>query len=394
MIRLWISGIITLMLFYKTLSMTDYVKSISLIYVIFILLILSVGLFKKITLKVNYKLIILMFIFIIFGAIASLINQDINVILRTLMFFIMFISLGIMVPSYYQDETEKAVIKIVFISQVPILIIPILMDGGIDRIPYRGIFINPNSLGLITVTVLSAVLAIFFNKIENISNNEYKGKTKFHLLFYIIIISLLLLLITFTSSRTSFVTAIVAILFGFCLYSIHLFKKNILGNFLIRSIIIIPISLLMIYLVNRQLGLSKAINENIVDKFNRKSDNLLSSRDYIWSQVIEEAGFFGGGTDFFKVVIGQGSHNTFITFLGTLGWIPTLIFILLLLMGLYYILKEFLKSNSDYKYFAPITILTFITLSMGEDTSYEVIMLLTFILLGHHGNTRAISIMK
>src|SRR5690606_13381751 len=119
-------------------------------------------------------------------------------------------------------NTEKTLIRLILISQIPVLIIPIILDGGINRTPYFGMFSNTNSLGGVAVTVLVIFAAVFFGDVERMFLKRRISKKYIYLNF--LLISSLLLLITYSTSRTSFVTALVVLFAGLSLALINTFR--------------------------------------------------------------------------------------------------------------------------------------------------------------------------
>src|SRR5699024_8225678 len=152
--------------------------------------------------------------------------------------------------------------------------------------------------------------------------------------------------------------------------------------------------LVIIFLINKFLGLKESVVINIIGKFSNKNDNVLSNRDEIWSQAIDNTKFFGNGAHFFQEEIGLGSHNSFLSLLGTYGFIPTLCIISIFVIAFYNVVKYSLKSKSKYNYVGPLVIVTFLTLSMAEDMNWKLSIIVSLILAGHAMNKRKVTIIK
>lgn len=90
----------------------------------------------------------------------------------------------------------------------------------------------------------------------------------------------------------------------------------------------------------------------------------------------------------------MGAHNTFIWFLGTYGWIPFMLMIFFFINAFYNSFKQFLTSESKYKYLAPLMLITFITLSMAEDMNYKLSMIVSFSLAGIYMEHRKVRFPK
>ena len=382
MVRLWLLSITGVLFLAATMRLTNSGPSfwLSTVYATLFLLLLSVILFKKIDLKFNSFIIFLISLFFIFGLMSAPVNSDRDIFFRIIMLTILLIVSIIFIPSYFREDTEKILIRLILISQIPILIIPIIIDRGIDRTPYFGMFSNTNSLGGVAVTVLVVFTAFLLRDVEKMLLKRKTSKKYIYL--NLLFIASLLLLITYSTSRTSFVTALVVIFTGISLVLINVFRHRKIGNLIFKLIIIGPATALLFFILDKFIPLTESINNNIISKFERKASDLLDGRSVVWNETVENAGLFGGGSNFFYIETSIGAHNTFIAILGQYGWIPMIVFILIMLAGLYYSFIRFFKSESKYKYFAPLMLINFITLSMAEDMSYKLSFIVALSIIG------------
>lgn len=394
LIRTVFSVIFALLLFSSSVRLTaDFgILGITTLYVSLLLMILAILFRQKIELKVNELTLFLMFFFLLFGAIAALFNQDISLLFKVLVFIALYVSTGIVIPSIYKENTEKVIMRLILITHIPMLFIPILLEG-INHIPYYGVFDNTNSLGGVLVTVLVGFAALLFKNLEEIALYKTKSLWKSVLLNFAVIFSLILV-VTFTTSRTSFLTSLLILLCGVALLVITAIKNKKLGNLILRFLKIAPIMVLLYFILNLFYPLKESIVNNVVAKFERKSGDVLDGRGDIWSGALKESGFFGGGSDVFSNNIGVGSHNTFITVIGLYGWIPAIAIAIFFATGLYYSFKYFLNSQSKYKYFPILMLITFLAFSMVEDMFYKLSMITTLSLIGLTMNHKKVIITK
>lgn len=381
--RSWLIGLIIILFLGSTLRLTETWASsgISIVYVSLILILLTIVFFKKKEIKYNGLAMILMYLFLVFGALSALVNGDARTLMRAGVFFFLFISANVLIPSYFKEKTNIIIAATIIVSHIPLLLIPLITTGGIDYLPYFGIFSNPNNLGVVTATVLAIFASLIFKDIDNMFFYK-KSKRKRFMLINIIVIACLMLLISYSASRTSFVAALAIFFTGFLLVLIRLFQHKKLGNLLFKGFFISPIMVAAYFILSVYLPIQESIEDNILSKFERKSVDVLDGRGAIWEQTIDKAGFFGGGSDLFYGEIALGSHNTFVTVLGTYGWIPFIVIILFFALAAYHSIKHFLTSDSKYRYLAPMMLVAFLILSMTEDMHYKLSMIAILILSG------------
>lgn len=117
----------------------------------------------------------------------------------------------------------------------------------------------------------------------------------------LLFITFLLFLITYTSSRTSFVASLVTLFFGLSLVSINAIRHKRMGMVIAKSVFILPFASLFLFAVYLIFPLQEAIGANIISKFERKSLDILDGRGAIWKYTFDEAGFFWRRIKFFLV---------------------------------------------------------------------------------------------
>jgi len=394
LVKLWLMILLSILFSSSTLYLIEEWGTLSIVFLYssLITLIFSAIFIKKFKFKYNDIALFLMLVFLISGILSSLINQDSDLFLRAVIYFILLISANIVIPSYLDIETEKITTRLILLTHIPILFTPVIIDG-FDKIPYYGIFSNPNSIAGIAVTVLAVFLGLFFEQIENIFFQKRKLKITY-IVLYTVAASFLILIISYALSRTSFVTAMVVIMSGVILFLVNAIRLKEFGSILRKGLFFLPPLLIIFYVLNIYLDISASIEDNIVGKFSRKSGNVLSNRDDVWSQAFHNPSFFGNGAHFFRNETGLGAHNTLLSLFGTYGWIPTIAIFLLFMIAFYYVIKYFLKSESKYKYIAPLMLITFLTLSMAEDMNWKLSIIVSLILSGTYMNKKKLRITK
>lgn len=382
----------SVMFFFSSLHMTHEwnEKGILTVYISLIFILLSVAIFKRLKLKYNKMAFALMFTFLIFGFWSAVFNSEVGLIASSFLMFILYISGNIIIPAYFQENTEKIVVRLIVVSHIPLLLLPILLDR-INSMPYQGIFYNPNSLGGVAVTVFVVFASMFFGEIEKVIFYENHGISR-NMILNVLIMLGLLLLIASSASRTSFLAGLIAIVTGLLFLVVTAFRYKRVTNLFMKSAIITPFAILFYFVANLFLPLNDIINRNIIEKFQRKSGDILDRRGDVWVQTIQEAGLFGKGQGFFTEYIGISSHNTFISILGMYGWVPFVVYGVFFIMAFYYSVRYCLNSNSKYKYLPVLMLVTFLSLSMAENMLYKLSMLATFILVGVCMNQRKIII--
>lgn len=372
--------------------MTDGWDSIGImiVYASLILIILSIVLYKQFEIKYNKSIFILMYLFVFFSFLAALFNGDAKLFVKAIMFFVLFLSTNIIIPSLLKGETVKILAKLILITHIPLLLIPIIIDRGINHVPYTGLFDNTNLLGSVIATVLAVFSAFFFRDVEDML---FKVKVpKKSTLFYMFCIFSLLLLITYTTSRTSFITSLLVLLAGFTLIFIKAVKYKKIGNLIVKGLFAIPGLFIASFVLNLFFPLKESIIDNVVSKFDRKSNDILDGRGDIWKGALQEIGFFGGGNDVFSGQIALGSHNTFLSVLGMFGWVPLVILIIFFIIAAFNVIKHTLTSGSKYKYFPFLMLVNFLSMSMTEDMLYKISMLSALSLSGFCMNKTKLTI--
>lgn len=290
----------------------------------------------KIKFKKN-EITIYIYIFLLsINILISYFNNGYQSILESLVqglsYVILLIMAFVIIPEYVSDEEDyinylklflKTLLFLFIISIIMTQLNPALGYTNFNnRLRYRGIFENPNSLGFFSMLgiIISTTL---FSLLKN------KG--------YLIINVFLFILIYASDSKTSLITSVIYIILSILLYGINSNKKLIRGSFkFIKTIIITAIFLSIIFAVFNFNNISLEYIDSIMS--NRVSRSIysvsdLNTIDYIFGKGI--------GTRI------SNPHNAIINTLIELGIIGLVISYSLIL----YLLINFklLKKNKNNK---------------------------------------------
>lgn len=362
----------------SSLYLTDQFNSIGniLISVLILMIFPIVIILKKDDLKIKTSVLWVMYFYLLACTISSLYNTDIKLLLNGVIIFALYLGSLVIVPSF-NTKGIKLIFKAMFYSHIPIIIVPLLLNG-LNTMPYRGVFYNPNSFGSIVATLFVALFALFTFRLEEFISGKKRIK---QMLLLLIGLLFLFFLIVLSGSRTSLLASVIVMLFGFLFLTIRLIKAKKLISFIVRGTFFAGITSIVTLLVFKFTPFYDYLYMNILYKFERKSasGDVLDQRGIVWKQTIEEAGLFGHGTSYFNVSTIVGSHNTFIGILGEYGWIPLLLFLIFMLILFFSSFKYAISNVSDpYKYLPLMMILCFSMLSMGEGMMFKLSMLAMF----------------
>lgn len=331
--------------------------------------------------RFDLGLIVSFMLFAFFSLLSSYLLEDFKLLIESLVWIYIYITLSIIFPSIIKDCNTglKLISTALLLGVLPLLTVPLFI-ADISTKAYSSIFYNPNSLGNVAVTVAAVSLALLTFYFERYIKGEKIGGMK---LFTILLLNLLLLLLViFSSSRTSFITFLVMNIISWVLLINKVIFRPVIKVKHVKKLITLFISFVIVGVVAYLFTpLSDVLTESISSKFERKSENLTDGRSDVWISVISDASWFGHGEHYFTN-LKISAHNTFISILGQYGIIPLLflaIFLIQLLIKSFNLVK---KVNSAYKYLPILTVILFITLSMGESMLYKPAMLLIFSLNG------------
>ena len=325
------------------------------------------------------------FVHIIFTVtllLSAIYNLDEKNFMGSICMFLIYIIICLILPKIPCYTPIKILDKTINIH-IFIFIVSIIIEG-ISLKSYEGIFGNPNSLGCIAVALLSISLSLLSYKIEQIIKG-YKNESK-SIFFDAFLVLFWLFFVICSSSRTSFLTAILLIALSLIMISKEIlsYNRQIYKKVFIKYMIFTFIIIGMGIIFYKNQFLSEIIQTSILDKFHKKSNDVFDGRSERWILVLEEMSILGHGSKHYKLA----PHNTFISILGQYGVISTIIYIIFLLL----MLKKsilFKKHNNNiyYKYVPLMSVISFIMMSMSESMMLKTNMLLIYFSLALIRNT-------
>lgn len=191
-------------------------------------------------------------------------------------------------------------------------------------------------------------------------------------------------LVMLSGSRTSFLTTVLCMFAGCFYLTVHLIKAKKIKRLLIRGSVAGLILSLVVIILFKFTPIYDVLYANIFMKFELRSSqgDMLSDRGNIWRQALSDAGLFGQGNDYF-VHLGIGAHNSFVSITGQYGFVALFMFVLFLLNCFIQAIRYSTSDvNDKYKYLPLMTLIGFITMSMGEEMIFKLSMVSMFISLG------------
>lgn len=370
----------------SSLNYTEYWEFPSSVIYLLLCLFLVFQLFKyREKVHFDYKSLITIYLFILFSGISSFINSDIQLLISSLVIFLLYYTSFSILPSLSKVNINELIYRSIVISHILIIIIPILLYG-FDSDPYRSIFHNPNTLGGMVATLFAVILSTFLFDIEKFIINSKNGKITFPRIFFnILILFGLMYLAVLSGSRASLLALIIVFLISLTYLIIYLIKVKKIVSFISKGALLMGIVTLVIASLLKFTQFNDFLYFNIIYKFERKSaeGDVLDQRGDVWLQTIEEASLFGNGSSYFSSSFDIGAHNTFINILGRLGWAPFIMFVILLIILIIYSIKHTLKNSDDKYKYMPLTLcVCFLMLSMTELMLFKLSMLGMFLSIG------------
>ncbi|AHV96158.1 O-antigen ligase family protein [Paenibacillus sabinae] len=339
---------------------------------------------KKEKIKVHSSSLFLIYGFLTACGISSLYNADIKIMLNAGIFFLLYLSSMSVVPSYEKVDINKTIFNSILISQLPIIILPIIISG-VNTIPYRGIFYNPNSFGSVVSVVFVTLLSIVISKIERIITKRTDKRGKRNLVFHLLSMFLLFFLVILSGSRTSTLAAGLSVIAGALFLTLRLIKARKFWSSLIKTTFFSFLGAVVLYFLARFTPFYNYLYLNILYKFERKSmhGDVLDERGFVWARTLKEAGLWGRGSAYFSKEVGVTAHNTFINILGETGWVSLLIFIAFLILISIASFKYAISEIDDqYKYLPLLLLICFLFSSIGENMLFKVSMIAMFFSMG------------
>lgn len=368
-----------------------------LIYPLFVIIIpLTLVIKSNYIFSVNKQILFFLFSYVILSMISAMFNGDSGLIFTSVLMMLLYLSLTVLAPAIIKNY-NALVVRLIVLVITPIIIVPLLLYG-ITSQPYKGLFYNPNAFGITIATITVIIISVFISDFEKyVSKESFSRFPKFKLLILVSLLVSCFGFLALSGSRSSFTATVIVLFLGFSLMVFSLAKKKKIGNLLVK----IPIISFFLFLIS--MGVIKLTNigiyfeSYIFSKFRNHvvSGDISNGRSYIWETTIKEAGLFGKGSGYFEETFSTGPHNTFISILGTNGWLPLVCFILITVISLYLSVRYFNVGITDkYRYLPVLSVISFILLSIGEGMLYKLSMLLMFATVGIAVNNSTIKIVN
>jgi len=271
---------------------------------------------------------------------------------------------------------------VAFLTQLPVIILPMLIRG-LSGFSNKGIFYNPNSLGISMAMLFSFIFAIFLG---DIFSKRKLSFLKISIYFILIIGSILLLLLSL--SRTSIISCMLLslILLMIPVYKLFILSYDKMKIHMLKRFILLLLMFVFVIVILMKIDSYTELSSNLFIKFEYTMEHgdLLQKRGDIWSLTFSEWTLFGHGRKYFKEIYEIGAHNTFISLLGQFGLLPTIIFVLFIIWAIKNCFLFSMKQIGENIFsFLPISqVLIFSLLSIGEGTMMTLCMYTLFATLG------------
>lgn len=243
-------------------------------------------------------------------------------------------------------------------------IIASLLTAPITTSYYKGVFFNPNTMGMILASAAVGDLILLNGWINKRENTLLKRLTVFGLSAYLL---LLFVLLVFSSSRTAFAVFVLSLVI-FCGFVLARNQYNFWQKWLWLSG---GIFFLLLLAGLALLGDQVNFLAPIINKFSETPDiTVLSGRENIWQATFREADLLGHGNQYFSLQIGRLPHNTYVSILGMKGIVACVLLLLihfLAWIGAWY--KSITQFRVDDYAIAPLLIINaYILLGFTENT--------------------------
>ncbi|WP_339281346.1 O-antigen ligase family protein [Paenibacillus sp. FSL H8-0282] len=330
----------------------------------------------------NVLTISIMYGFVIVSCISALVNHDMMLMFTSIVMFLLCISSLVIVPSFEYININKLITKAILFTHVPLVVIPLLLYG-LNTLPYRGIFYNPNSFGTILATLFALFLAIFIYRFEILLTKKKQGLLES--IGWLVLLMVSFFLIVISGSRTSVLSALISVVVGVIFLVVSLIKAKKIFSTLMRLFSYSVLGAIIIGIVFKFTSFYDYLYNRIIYKFEIKSGrgDLFDHRSEVWKQALHEAGFFGRGSHYFVNETTVAAHNTFISILGENGWISVILFLLLIITFFWSTARYAISQVEDtYKYVPLLMLICFCSLSMAEIMNFKLSMIAMFFTTG------------
>lgn len=245
-------------------------------------------------------------------------------------------------------------------------------------IPYVGIFLNPNQVGMVSSLTFIALLVNALDSLQRAS--------KFQLIILLICCLFTLVFVFASASTTSlFITVIESLIVLVC-YLRTMNKGGGLSRFIFLVFTVCVIAFLYLSLPQDSIVV-KALDATMDKLFDKYEGNqMLSQRDVIWQEIEEGASLWGSGSvpeiqQDNGVIISQ-AHNISMDMLSRWGYIVFYVFITFEMYLIFVAIREMVKFTKPgipkrFVELYPAILITHI-LGIGQTESILYLFLLSF----------------
>jgi len=219
-----------------------------------------------------------------------------------------------LVPNATKEQGIYVVVLSIILGFSPYIIVSLLAYPL--SYPYQGVFVNPNSMGMISATLFGAVLTVLRGSMQSIKRS---GRNRLKTGFHIFVLLALAVIVAASNSATSFGTIFISSLIFFGL----LLREPNKYRFWIGSYLMMVSTLVCLIFFTTS---NESLFGSLAGKFMAKAEgaDILSGRDIAWREILENIETFGIGArmDLFNTI----PHNTYLWVLGTKGPIALLFY--------------------------------------------------------------------
>lgn len=379
-LKLFLVLSLVLLLLFGSLVTTEFGEGLSfIIYLIYIAIIpMVVLLLKSKKFYVNKIILIVLLTYVFFSSISALVNNNVNLLATSTLFLLLYLSLGVFVPSILKEYDRKILVLSV-LTLSGLIFIPLLLNG-LDTMPYQGIFYNTNSFGVVVSTLFTVLMILFLDKAEKYFMRSNKKQIKTKLVLFIFALVICIILAAASGSRTSFITCLIVGVLGTSLLILTLIKHKQIGFFATRVPLLFFLTSIIVLPIWNFTNFNTYVDQNILSKFSRTSGqgDVFNGRTLAWDTIFEETGLFSQSINQLTIA----PHNTFLSILSSNGWVPFLLFVLFFIVSVYYSIVYFIKGEGGYRYFPILALASFTLLSMAEIMLYKTSMIIAFVAIG------------
>jgi|GEM_PF-5525907 len=346
---------------------------------------------KDIEINRSFKNVTLIYgIFISFVMISTFVNHNLETEIDALVkFTLIYFFLNLFLT--LTEITTKRLVIITFVISSLIIFTYFLINYPIAEATgaYKGGFGNPNSVGVLAVTLFSVSLVAGTNLLKN------KRSTILAIIYLIIAIAAGYLTLI-SNSRTSFITLVIVFVIVTITFIYDVLKRRQLLSW--KSIIYV--SLLALFGVSMFILIENpaytVLETTVIDKFQRKIENgsLTAGRVEIWQPIIEGAGLFGKGSSYFSEISGLGAHNSFLHILSLYGWLAAIAYaifwLVMLIKSLIYYITH--KTTHIHALLPLVLMINYISVSMMENMTVHVSAFLAMTMVAIFNKTNMLNL--